>query len=92
MYTKLHELLAAANRDPVEYEDPHRFDPNRKISTHLSFGAGVHFCVGAPLARLELNTAMPILFERCPDLRLAQTPEFADRYHFHGYTRLMVET
>lgn len=85
-------MLAAANRDPVEYEDPHRFDPNRKISTHLSFGAGVHFCVGAPLARLELNTAMPILFERCPDLRLAQTPEFADRYHFHGYTRLMVET
>lgn len=84
-------LLAAANRDPEEYTDPHRFDPTRQISTHLSFGAGVHFCVGAPLARLELNTAMPILFERCPELRLAETPEIADRYHFHGYKRLMVE-
>jgi cytochrome P450 len=83
-------LLAAANRDPGVWEDPARFNPARRTKPHASFGAGLHFCVGAPLARLELVTALPILFARRPDLRLTEVPEYADVYHFHGLRRLMV--
>ena len=83
-------LLAAANRDPGVWDNPADFDPARKIKPHASFGAGLHFCVGAPLARLELITALPILFERLPDLRLTEVPVYADVYHFHGLQRLMV--
>ena len=81
-------LLAAANRDPARFHDPSRFDPGRPPGPHLAFGAGLHFCVGAPLARAELAVALPILFGRLPGLRLAAPPVFADRYHFRGLTEL----
>lgn len=84
-------LLAAANRDPGLWDKPHRFDPGRPAKPNLAFGAGLHFCVGAPLARLELQIALPILFARLPGLRLAERPTYADVYHFHGLTRLMVD-
>jgi cytochrome P450 len=83
-------LLAGANRDPAIWPDPARFDPARPLRPNASFGAGLHFCVGAPLARLELRTALPILLQRCPDLRLAEPPAYADLYHFHGLERLPV--
>ena len=83
-------LLAAANRDPGVWDHPDRFDPARPSRPHASFGAGLHFCVGAPLARLELVTALPILFARLPGLRLLEAPVYADVYHFHGLSRLMV--
>ncbi|MCB1366545.1 MAG: cytochrome P450, partial [Rhodobacteraceae bacterium] len=83
-------LLAAANRDPGHWAEPNRFDPDRAIRANASFGAGIHFCIGAPLARLELTAALPILFARCPGLRLTEEPLYADRYHFHGLERLMV--
>jgi len=83
-------LLAAANRDPLAYPDPNRFDPVRKATQNTSFGGGIHFCVGAPLARLELKIALDVLFERCPNLSLADTPLYGDVYHFHGLERLMV--
>jgi len=85
-------LLAAANRDPLAYPDAARFDPARTGPANTSFGAGIHFCVGAPLARLELDVAFRILFARCPDLRLTEPPRYANLYHFHGLDRLMVET
>ncbi len=81
-------LLAAAGRDPDSYADPHRFDPARPQKPHLAFGAGLHFCVGAPLARLELQVALPILFARLPRLRLAAPPTYRDIYHFHGLDQL----
>ena len=81
-------LLAAANRDPARFPDPARFDPARAAGPHLSFGAGIHFCVGAPLARAELAIALPLLFRRRPGLTLASPPVFADRYHFRGLTEL----
>lgn len=84
-------LLAAANRDPGMWDEPARFNPARPTKTNSSFGGGLHFCVGAPLARLELSLALPILFERCPDLRLTEIPRYANLYHFHGLDRLMVE-
>jgi cytochrome P450 len=83
-------LLGAANRDPARFAEPDIFDPARFPNPHLSFGAGIHFCIGAPLARLELNVALPILFERLPGLRLARKPHYRDAYHFHGLESLAV--
>jgi cytochrome P450 len=84
-------LLGAANRDPAVYRDPARFDPARPVVQNTSFGGGIHFCVGAPLARLELRIALDVLFTRCPDLRLTAPPSYGDVYHFHGLTALMVQ-
>jgi len=83
-------LLAAANRDPGPWDRPDRFLPSRPAKPHTSFGAGLHFCVGAPLARLELQVALPILFARHPGLTLAAPPAYADVYHFHGLRALHV--
>lgn len=83
-------LLASANRDTSAYGHADVFEPARVIKANTSFGGGLHFCVGAPLARLELQIALPILFARCPALRLAGTPRYADVYHFHGLERLDV--
>ena len=83
-------LLGAANRDPAVWNQPDRFDPERDIVTNSSFGGGVHFCVGAPLARLEMRIGLPILFDRCPHLRPAGAPHYPDSYHFHGLSKLMV--
>ncbi len=85
-------LLAAANRDPAVFADPNTFDITKQPGPQASFGGGLHFCVGAPLARLEMQIALPILFDRCPNMRLTQTPRFANTYHFHGLTQLMVAT
>jgi cytochrome P450 len=84
-------LLAAANRDPAAYPDPARFDPARRGPANAAFGGGIHFCVGAPLARLELLISLRTLFARCPDVRLTEDPSYADVYHFHGLGALMVE-
>ena len=85
-------LLGAANHDPAQWPNPDQFDPTRAPQTNTSFGGGLHFCVGAPLARLEMQIALPILFDRCPNLHLASPPEYSNTYHFHGLTRLMVNT
>ncbi|MEO0744848.1 MAG: cytochrome P450 [Pseudomonadota bacterium] len=83
-------MLGAAGRDPAVYTDPHRFDPARSAPAHLAFGGGLHFCVGAPLARLEMQIALPMLFNALPGLRLSEQPHYADSYHFHKLDRLMV--
>jgi cytochrome P450 len=83
-------ILGAANRDPDRFADAERFDSSRSPNLHVSFGGGIHFCVGAPLARLELKTVLPLLFERLPRLRIAEPPRYRDAYHFHGLERLLV--
>lgn len=83
-------LLGAANHDPNVYKDPHVFEPNRSGKVHTSFGGGIHFCVGAPLARLEMEIALGTLFQRCPKLRIAERPEYKPAYHFHGLSKLIV--
>ena len=83
-------MLGAAGRDPAVYATPERFDPDRKTTPHLAFGGGMHFCVGAPLARLEMQVALSALFDACPDLHETQAPRYADSFHFHKLERLMV--
>jgi unspecific monooxygenase len=84
-------LLGAANRDPERFPDPDRIEPKRAPNPHVAFGGGIHFCVGAPLARLELETVLPILFRRVPDLALAAPPLYRDSFHFHGLEALPVK-
>lgn len=83
-------MLGAAGRDPAVFTDPDRFDPARATNPHLAFGGGLHFCVGAPLARLELQIALPMLFDVLPGLRIAEDPKYADSYHFHKLDQLIV--
>ena len=64
-------LLDCYNRDPEHFLDPDRLDVTRTEVHHLSFGAGTHYCIGAPLARLEAQIAIGRLIERFPGLRLA---------------------
>ncbi|MEU4093223.1 cytochrome P450 [Streptomyces sp. NPDC026673] len=67
-------MLAAANRDPRRFDDPDRFDPDRKDNEHLGFYTGIHYCFGAPLARIELHVAVPELFRRVTFSRLLEDP------------------
>ena len=85
---KVRLLLAAANRDPAAWPDPEAFRPGRGGPQIASFGGGIHFCVGAPLARLELLIGLKVLFERLPGLHITTPPRYADLYHFRGLTQL----
>lgn len=81
-------LIGSANRDERVNPEPDRFDPGRARPMHVSLGAGIHFCVGAPLARLEMEVALPVLFARLgPEVRLRDTA-YRDTYHFHGLESL----
>ncbi|MGA9721277.1 MAG: cytochrome P450, partial [Candidatus Binatus sp.] len=64
-------LLAAANRDPAHFPSPEKFDVARDPNEHVSFGEGIHFCLGAPLARLEGAIAIEAMLEKFPRLQLA---------------------
>lgn len=85
--------LAAANRDPAVFADPEAFDLHRSPNPHLAFGLGPHFCLGAPLARLESRIALGELLRRFPDLSVAGTPEhYPSVSMMVGPTRLPVRT
>ncbi|MFD7746536.1 cytochrome P450 [Streptomyces sp. NPDC059698] len=66
--------MSDANRDPARFPDASRFDITRDARGHIAFGHGIHYCLGAPLARIEARTAIRSLLERCPDLRPAADP------------------
>lgn len=83
-------LLGSAGRDPERFDAPDRLDLSRAPNPHVSFGGGLHFCLGAPLARLELQVAYRVLFERMPQLALCEPPRFRDAYHFRGLEALHV--
>lgn len=86
--------LLAAGRDPAKHADPHRFDIERKDTSHLAFGGGVHFCLGAPLARAEAQIGISQLLERFPALRL--DPDYPIEHKavpvFNGLKALWVRT
>ena len=81
-------MLGAANVDPRKFTAPGTFNPDRNEGANVSFGAGLHFCIGAPRARRERNLSRPILFRRPPGLRLKCEPPVKDSFHFHGLERL----
>ena len=88
--TQIACLLGAANRCPKTWDSPEIFNPNRTPRPNLTFGAGLHFCIGAPLARMELRIALDALCRARPRLSLAARPLYADIYHFHGLERLQL--
>jgi cytochrome P450 len=84
-------LLGAANRDPAVFPDVDTFDVQRDPNPHLAFGAGVHFCLGAPLARMELVESLTALFDRFPGLALSGEPESRGTFVLRGFRRVPVE-
>lgn len=89
---RLFAFMNSANRDPEAVDDPDRFDIGREPNAHLTFGHGIHFCLGAPLARLEAQIATTRLAERLPDIRLSGgDPEWHDSLILRGVKRLPVQ-
>lgn len=83
-------LLGSANRDPAVFADADRFDPARDPNPHLAFGAGLHFCLGAPLARMELVESLGLLLARFPDLALAGDPVSRGTFVLRGFREVLV--
>ena len=81
-------LLGAANRDPARFSDPEVFDIHRDTKRTLSFGNGIHFCLGAPLARLEANIALPAFLERHPDYSLTDSRVRIPSHMIRGFEQL----
>jgi cytochrome P450 len=83
-------LLAAAQHDASEFDQPATFDPDRKAFRHLSFGRGLHYCLGAPLARLEAAIALSAVTARFPDARLDGEPVYKPNVTLRGLASLEV--
>lgn len=88
--SRIFQFVAAANRDPAVFADPDRFDIARDPNPHLTFGYGIHFCLGAPLARMEARIAWPILLNKLRDIELVETPQFSDSMIVRGLEGLRV--
>ncbi|WP_026426078.1 cytochrome P450 [Actinokineospora inagensis] len=88
--TKIAALLGAAAHDPAVVPDPAVLDITRTVNPHLSFGAGIHYCVGAPLARIEIEAALRALTQRLPGLRPAGTPVRRPEFVIRGLRALPV--
>ena len=83
-------LLGAADRDPAVFAEPGRFVADRSPNPHLAFGSGIHFCLGAPLARLELQASLPALLQRFPGLQADGEPVRRPTFVLRGYQTLPV--
>jgi cytochrome P450 len=87
---KIAVLLGSANRDPAVFEDPDELRVDRTPNNHVAFGVGVHFCIGAPLARMELFESLTTLFATYPGLALAGEPQSRGTFVLRGYDSVPV--
>ena len=85
-------LFGSAQRDPRRFDEPDRFDVGRNDPAHIGFGGGLHFCIGAPLARQELARSLQGFAERFPDLRLVEEPTYHPTFVIRGLTGLQLAT
>jgi cytochrome P450 len=85
-------LFGSANHDPSVFDRPDELDLNRDPNPHVSFGAGIHFCLGAPLGRLELQTSFATVLERLPNLELVEEPRWKPNYIIRGLEGLRVRS
>jgi len=83
-------MIGSANRDPLKFRDPERFELSREPNPHIAFGHGIHFCIGAPLSRLEARIALATFLERVKGFELASSEPWEPRkaFHVHGPARL----
>ncbi|EFE68117.1 cytochrome P450 [Streptomyces sp. NWU49] len=84
-------LFGSANHDPAVFTDPERLDLARRDNPHISFSAGIHYCIGAPLARIELTASLAALLEKAPTLAPAEEPERKPNFVIRGLEGLAVE-
>ena len=87
---KIAALLGSANRDEKVFDNPDTFNVSRTPNSHIAFGGGIHFCLGAPLARLEMNRSLPALFERFPSISIREIPEQRETFVLRGYKKILV--
>lgn len=87
---KIASLLGSANRDETVFDRADELDLTRGQNPHIGFGAGIHFCLGAPLSRIEMSASLPLLFERFPDLLLAEEPKRRPTFVLRGYESVFV--
>lgn len=87
---KIAALIGSANRDSTVFENADEMDVTRDPNPHIGFGAGIHFCLGAPLARLEMGVSLPALWEKYPDMSLASEPVRRPTFVLRGYERVEI--
>ena len=87
---KIAALLGSAGRDELVFDRPDELDLTRDPNPHIGFGAGIHFCIGAPLARMEMTTSLPALIERFPNLALKEEPKRRQAFVLRGYEEVLV--
>ena len=87
---KIAALIGSANRDSAVFERADEMDLTRDPNPHIGFGAGIHFCLGAPLARLEMSVSLPALWEKYPNMQLASTPVRRPTFVLRGYESVSI--
>jgi cytochrome P450 len=87
---KIAALIGSANRDSSVFEKADEMDLTRDPNPHIGFGAGIHFCLGAPLARLEMSVSLPALWEKYPNMQLASTPVRRPTFVLRGYESVSI--
>ena len=87
---KIAALIGSANRDTTVFDGADEMDIRRDPNPHIGFGAGIHFCLGAPLARLEMSVSLPALWEKYPDMSLAKEPVRRPTFVLRGYESVAI--